>query len=180
MRIERFYRDLVIVAVALAAALYLAHSGHITDALSHFGEQVALGSFLTGIFFTSVFTLGPASVILAELAEMGSPLTVAFFGGLGAMFGDAILFLFVRDIFADDLREFLARHRFKLFTLPHLGFMRWLYPAMGALIIASPLPDELGLALLGLTKTKLAVLLPIAFVMNFLGILLVAEIAARL
>lgn len=178
MRIERLYRDLLIVGAALALTLYLSQTGFIAETLSRLEQQVAFGSFIAGIFFTSVFTLAPASIILAELSLMGSPLLVALFGGLGAMFGDAILFLFVRDIFAEDLRYFLKRHRIHLFTLPHFGFLRWLYPLVGALIIASPLPDELGLALLGITKTKLSLLLPLAFVMNFIGILGVGALAS--
>lgn len=178
MRIERFYRDLLIIAGGFALALLLTQSGFIDDTLSRFEERLALGSFLAGIFFTSVFTLGPASVVLAELSQVASPWSVALWGGLGAMFGDAVLFLFVRDVFADDLREFLKRHHIKLFALPHFGFLRWFYPVIGALIIASPLPDELGLTLLGLAKTKLVVLLPLTFVMNVLGILLVGGIAS--
>ena len=54
----------------------------------------------------------------------------------------------------------------------HFGFMKWLSPIIGALIIASPLPDEFGITLLGLSKLKIMVLLPIALVMNMLGIYL--------
>ncbi len=53
-------------------------------------------------------------------------------------------------------------------------------PMLDALIIASPLPDEFGVSLLGLSKVRVAVLLPIAFVMNFLGILAVAGVASVL
>jgi hypothetical protein len=52
----------------------------------------------------------------------------------------------------------------------HLGFMKWLSPIVGALIIASPLPDEFALTLMGLSKVRLAVLIPISFIMNMLGI----------
>jgi hypothetical protein len=87
------------------------------------------------------------------------------------MIGDLILFLFIRDRFADDLaasfKPSLARHILSSF---HLGFLKWLAPVVGALIIASPLPDELGLGLMGISKTKIAILLPVSFVMNFLGI----------
>jgi hypothetical protein len=41
---------------------------------------------------------------------------------------------------------------------------------LGALIIASPLPDEFGLALMGISRMRALVLMPISFVMNALGI----------
>jgi uncharacterized membrane protein YdjX (TVP38/TMEM64 family) len=180
MRVERLHRDLLIIAAGVAFSIWLSQSGLLADGLSHAGERAALASLVAGAFFTSVFTIAPATAVLAALAGTFPPLTIAFWGALGAMFADALLFLFVRDVFADDLREFLRRHHVRLTPLPHFGFLRWLYPLLGALIIASPLPDELGLALLGLTKTKLAVLLPLAFAMNFLGILALGALAASI
>jgi hypothetical protein len=101
---------------------------------------------------------------------------VFFWGGLGAMFGDLILFLFIRDRFADDLKKVFRPSSTKyLLKSLHFGFMRWLSPVIGAIIIASPLPDEFGITLLGMSKMKVIVLMPIAFVMNMLGIYLLIE-----
>jgi hypothetical protein len=50
--------------------------------------------------------------------------------------------------------------------------MKWISPILGALIIASPLPDEFGLALLGLSRTRISILIPVSFIMNFLGVYL--------
>jgi hypothetical protein len=179
MRFERLYRDLLFVLGGILLTILLIQLGMFEALRTSLAERVALGSFISGVFFTSVFTLAPAAVALAELMDLASPITVAWWGALGGMFGDAMLFLFIRDIFAEDLREFLDDHpRFRVFSQFHFGFLKWLYPLIGAVIIASPLPDELGLAMLGLTKTKLVILLPIAFAMNFLGILALGGIAA--
>jgi hypothetical protein len=48
---------------------------------------------------------------------------------------------------------------------------------LGAFIIASPLPDELGLTLMGMSKVRLAVLVPVSFVMNAVGIYLLVWFA---
>ena len=73
----------------------------------------------------------------------------------GAMLGDLIIFFFIRDRFADDIihsmKPSVSRHVLNSF---HLGFLKWISPILGALIIASPLPDEFGLTLLGLSKTR--------------------------
>ncbi|MBA3285846.1 MAG: hypothetical protein H0U27_12415 [Nitrosopumilus sp.] len=144
-------------------------------------EFTILGSFLAGIFFTSIFTVAPASIVLAELSTQHSPFIVALCGAAGAMVGDLIIFLFIRDRVSDDITYILKKIKFKkISSLFHLGFLRVLSPLIGALIIASPLPDELGIAMMGMSKMKTYLLIPIAFIMNFFGILGIAALAAIL
>src|SRR3954465_5337828 len=105
--------------------------------------QAYIGSFIAGIFCTSVFTLAPSAIALALIAHSTPPMMVALWGGLGAMLGDLFLFLFIRDIFAEDAESLSIVRRWKHALMrPHFGFLRWLIPVVGALIIASPLPDE--------------------------------------
>ena len=175
------WRDLVIIVLSIAVTVLLVHMGALEKLISIGEQQIYLGSFIAGIFFTSVFTLAPASIAFGEISKYADPLTIAMWGGLGAMFGDLLLFLFIRDIFVDDLQGLSYFRKLKRFVArPHLGFFRWLLPIIGALIIASPLPDELGLALLGLSKTKTLYILPIAFCMNFIGIFAIAVVAQHL
>ena len=44
-------------------------------------------------------------------------------------------------------------------------------PLVGAFIVASPLPDEVGLVMMGLSKVRTAWFVPTVFVLDFLGIL---------
>jgi hypothetical protein len=48
---------------------------------------------------------------------------------------------------------------------------RRVLPFIGALIIASPFPDEIGLALIGLSTLSRAQFLLLSYVMNTLGVL---------
>ena len=97
---------------------------------------------------------------------------------MGSVVGDFLIFMFVRARIARDA-EFLLRgpramrilHIFK-----HRRFRRVL-PWVGALIIASPFPDELGLALLGLSKLSNRYFFVISYAMNFLGIALIGLVA---
>ncbi len=167
---QEFTKDIFFVLIGVGVTLFLTWSGTLDVILSYFGNTV-IASFFSGIFFTSVFTLAPASVAFARLAGTAPIEMIALWGALGAMIGDLILFFFIRDRFADDLIHSLkpsfAKHLANSF---HLGFLKWLSPILGALIIASPLPDELGLTLLGLSRTRLIVLMPVSFLMNMLGI----------
>jgi hypothetical protein len=48
---------------------------------------------------------------------------------------------------------------------------------VGGLIIASPLPDELGISVWGFSKLKTAWFIPLSFFCNFVGILLIGAVA---
>ena len=163
-------KDLILIIIGGIIALGLAQVGLIEMIVNLLGGQ-AVASFFSGIFFTSAFTIAPASIALSDIAQHASVFTVAFWGALGAMCGDLILFFFIRDRFADDvihsLKPSLMKHIARSF---HLGFLKWLAPLIGAAIIFSPLPDEFGLALLGISKTRVALIIPISFVMNYLAI----------
>ncbi len=71
-----------------------------------------------------------------------------------------------------------AGKRIKL--LLKLKFFRWLTFLAGGLIIASPLPDELGISLLGFSKMKTSWFIPLSFAFNFIGILLIGWVAKAL
>lgn len=179
--IKNLKEDAVSVVVSIALAWFLISSGMIAQLLSTSGTGQVTQSFVAGMFFTSAFTIAPASVFLIQLTHDMSIYLIALFGGLGAMCGDLIMFLFIRDRLADDIRGvFRGKSAGRFLNSFHTGFWKWLGPVLGGLIIASPLPDEIGLSLLGLSKIRLRVLLPISFVMNFIGILALAGIASVL
>ena len=176
--------DACIITMSLVAGIMLARSNFVEQASLVFQGFVYLASFIAGLFFTSVFTIAPATVVLGELALSNSVFPVAAFGALGAMIGDLIIFYFVRSHASADLEYIVKsikwRERFWFFRgrLFKLKFMRFILPVAGALVIASPLPDEIGMAMLGLSKLKTSVVMLLSFSFNYLGILLVA-LAAR-
>jgi len=178
---QRLFRDFCIVVFSIILAYIFVRLNTINTFLNLTLELKILGSFFAGIFFTSVFTIAIASVALVELANSGSVFLVALCGALGALCGDLILFLFIRDTVSDDILKFINRtwrgHFLQSF---HFGFLKWLLPIFGGLIIASPLPDELGITLLGISKTQMKVLVPISFVFNFIGIILLVFVTKSL
>ena len=90
------------------------------------------------------------------------------------MFGDLVIFYFIRDRFSEDfINSFGSKFIKHFFSSFHVGFYKWLSPIIGALIIASPLPDELGITLLGFSKAKTVTLMLVSFIGNILGIYLI-------
>ena len=173
-------QDMAIIVLSIVIAVVLAKTGALADILTSSKESGRLGSFIAGIFFTSIFTVAPAAVTLGALAQADSIAQTALFGAFGAVLGDLIIFRFVRDRFSVHLMELLRERGGgrRTVTLFRLKSFRWLTFLAGGLIVASPLPDELGISLLGFSKLKTSLFIPLSFVFNFAGIFLIG-IAAR-
>jgi hypothetical protein len=174
-------RDLGVVVLSIVIAIILVETGVLRGLLASTEGLKLFGSFIAGLFFTSIFTTAPAMVTLGEIARSNSLWGTALLGGCGAMLGDLVIFRFVKNSLADDF-SFLVKHHYsrRMSVIFRMKFFRWFIAFLGALIIASPLPDELGLAMMGLTKIKTAVFIPISFALNTLGILIIGLIAKSL
>ena len=173
-------RDLGVIALSVIVAIILVKTDVIVSILTRTQELEFIGSFFAGLFFTSIFTTAPAIVTLGEIAQEYSLLLTAIAGGLGAVVGDLIIFHFVRDRFADHLTDLIktqggGRRLLKVFRRRS---SKWITFLVGGLIIASPLPDELGVTLLGFSKLKLEGFIIISFIFNTIGIVLIG-LAAR-
>ncbi|MDO8552213.1 MAG: hypothetical protein Q7S01_01635 [bacterium] len=175
-------RDLCVIALSIFVAVVLVKTEILIEILTATQERELLGSFIAGMFFTSVFTTAPAIVALGEIANANSIFLTAIFGGMGAVFGDLIIFRFIRDRFSKHLMELAGHWRAgrKVSAFLHLRFIRWFTFVIAGLIIASPLPDELGISLLGFSKVRMYWFIPLSFMFNGLGILLIGSIAKAL
>ncbi len=170
--------DTLILLGSIIVAVLMVCTGVVHSLAASFNELGVWGSFLAGTFFTSMFTTAPAIVVLAELSQSNSLVVVAIFGGLGAALGDYLIFRFVRDRVAEDTKFLLAHSKFtRLPKIFKTRLSRFMVPLVGALIIASPLPDELGLALLGMSKMNDRRFLLLSFLLNAGGILIIGLVA---
>lgn len=175
-------RDILIIAGSLSVAWALVETQALYALLASVRGLEFVGSFIAGIFFTSVFTTAPAIVALGEIARSNELLPVALLGGLGAVLGDLVIFRFVKDRFSTHVLE-LLKHRGigrRIGAFFRLKLFRWFSFFVGGLIIASPLPDELGIGLLGFSKMRLSSFIPLSFFFNFIGILLIGIVARSL
>ena len=174
--------DLVLIALSLLLAVWLLKSDVLSHLLTATQERELLGSFITGIFFTSVFTTAPATVTLGQIAQANSIWLTALFGALGAVLGDLAILRLFRQVFETHLTA-LLKHRGpirRLRAIFRLKLFRSFLLLIGGLIIASPLPDELGISLLGLSKAKRRTFILVSFSFNFIGILIIGLVAKSL
>ena len=172
------YKNLSVFAGSLVIALGLFFYEPFHLFLLHLGSLGYVGTFLTGILFVSTFTVATGIVILLSLSQTISPLTISIVAGFGAVVGDVIIFRFVKDNLLEEIMPLYKRlggnH---LSHVLHSRYFSWTLPVLGALIIASPLPDELGVSLMGISKMKTYHFLILSFLLNSLGIFFVVSVS---
>lgn len=168
-------------AVSIGVAYLLIRTEAVLTIISFAKEWEYLGVFFAGMMFTSAFTIAPATVVLGEIAAQNHLLSVAVVGGLGAAVADClILFLFENRIRLHLASTKDRGHYKRLMVFFSTPGMHIFGLVVGAILIALPLPDEIGLALMGLTHVKVSHLLPVAFVLNTIGVYLVGLAAIAL
>ncbi|HLP79052.1 MAG TPA: hypothetical protein VK158_00295 [Acidobacteriota bacterium] len=120
-----------------------AHIATFFDSLGYFGFAIL------GIFFAYGFTAAPATAIFMHLAPDYNIFLAAALGGVGAYAGDLMIFLFIRHSFKDEVRRLQQEQIVKSFRMKIPSKARQvLLAAFAGFVIASPLPDELGVAML--------------------------------
>jgi len=165
-------------AAGLVLFFFLLTIPQVSSFIKSIGTLGLLGAFIVGFFFVLTYTAVPAAYVLFELAKYNNALEVAIIAGAGAMLGDYIIFRFIRDKVLEELRPYLmklgtpkVKHLFKT------PYFAWFLPISGAIIIASPLPDEVGVGLLGASKMSNHRFLMLAYLLNAVGILFIVLLA---
>ena len=131
------------------------------------------GTFVAGIMFTYGFTVAPATAVFLILAQHQNIYLASLIGGLGALIGDLFIFSFIRRSFADEIRRLSREKIVKYFNGRLPGRLKeYLLPAVAGFVIASPLPDEIGVAMLAASKIiSIKLFSIVSYVLNTLGIL---------
>lgn len=173
------YPKLTLLAVSIILAYILFKNPLVENFVLGLGDLSYLGVFIAGLLFpfgfTTAFavgffvTLNPENFILYGLV-----------GAFGAMISNILIFSLIRFSFK---KEFLCLERrlekvkyVKEFEeLVNMTFSRrirhYLFYVIIGVIIASPLPDELGdIILAGMTKINVRILALITFILTFIGI----------
>lgn len=168
------YKNLTFLGISIILAISLSGYEPLHKFLLELGNLGYIGAFVAGILFVSTFTAATGAVILFVLAERLSPVEIGIIAGFGAMVGDFTIFKFVKDRLLEEVTPIYDRlGGAHLTALLHTKYFRWSLPVIGALIIASPLPDEVGVSIIGISKMKTYKFLLLSFVLNALGIFLV-------
>lgn len=172
------YKNTTLLGLSLIVFIFLVDTPIVHMVIRHVGTYGYLGSLVTGIFFVSTFTIAPASLVLFHLAQDYNPLIIAVTAGVGAVIGDLLIFRFFKDQIFVEFAPLMKRLKRTGFLEPFRSpYFAWVTPIMGALIIASPFPDEIGIGMMGLTKIKEWQFIALTFVLNTAGIFIIVLLA---
>lgn len=171
------YKNLTIVVIGIILAIILSRIDAFHSFLLHLGGFGYIGAFIAGMLFVSTFTVATSVLVLLILTETLSPIEIGLIAGLGAVVGDMTIFHFVKDNLSNEIEDIYHHmdrkgHFKKLF---HSKYFNWMLPIIGAIIIASPFPDELGVSLMGLSKMSTGKFILLSYLLNSLGIFLVVS-----
>lgn len=162
--------------ISLAAGILILRSPVVHDAIIHMGNFGVIGAFIAGIFFVMAFTVIPSAAVLLTLSETMNPFVLSLIAGAGGVCGDYMLMRYLRTETDELLRQVHQGDHFSIERILKSRLLHWLGPLIGALIIASPFPDELGITLLGITKLETKKFLLLTFILDTLGVFLIITV----
>ncbi|MBS3073759.1 hypothetical protein J4465_03115 [Candidatus Pacearchaeota archaeon] len=133
------------------------------------------GTFVSGIFLSWGFTAAPATAFLLILAKSQNILFASLIGGLGALIGDLVIFHFIRFSFKKEIACFEREKVIKWIRkkIPE-KIKHYLLVIFADIMLASPLPDEIGVTILATyNKLSVKVFSIMTYVLHAIGILII-------
>jgi uncharacterized membrane protein YdjX (TVP38/TMEM64 family) len=173
------YPNLTLFFLILIITIIFFRGGMLAEWISYFGEWKYIGAFFAGMFFVLTFSVAPALAALIIMADQMNAVMISLVAGIGATLGDYTILKFFEDRLFEELKEIFSkisgRNILKFHHIIHTKYFAWLGPVIGALIIASPFPDELGIAILGIYRLNPKKFALLSFLLNTGGIFLVVS-----
>ncbi|MCR4327509.1 MAG: hypothetical protein NUV46_02925 [Nanoarchaeota archaeon] len=142
------------------------------------GEINYLGDFIAGIFFTFGFTT-PLSIGYFIVTNPSNIFLSSIVAALGSVAGNLLIFKTIRFSFIDEFRELEKKKivkRIKKIIRNNKSVLirHYLVYIFAGFMLATPLPDELGISMLaGLTSIKPLKLAIISFILHVIPIFLI-------
>ncbi len=181
-RLFQFKYPKIAVLLLLIGLAYIIFSNKNVQAFVFSIEELKyLGSLIAGLLFSFGFTT-PFAVGYFLVAHPQNLIIHGIIGGFGALISDMIIFKTIKFSFTDEFNKLKKTKIINLIIKEidssfNKKIRNYLIFAFAGIIIASPLPDELGITMLaGLTKINSFVLAIISFAFNTLGILILLAI----
>jgi hypothetical protein len=170
--------SLYVISVIL---VYFLFSGYAYEPLHSILAFIGyFGTFFAGLLYPYALTSTTATGILLILGKQQSILVAGIIAGFGALISDIILFFFITRGFGDEIQK-LSKEKF-VQTLNRLipdSVRVYLLAGFAVILIASPLPTEIGIMLMASIKNmsvkKFAVIVYILHLSAIFIILLIGS-----
>ena len=174
------YPKLTLYALAIILAYFIFQIPSVTGFFSGASQLFFIVVFFSGFLYSAGFTTPIATGLFLSLSVL-SPWKYAFLAGFGALIADLGIFSLIRFSFMDEFEK-LENTSFVshviLFSHKFPKNLRVFFVYLFAfLIIASPLPDEVAIAILaGFTKIHSYAFIFVSYFANTLGIFILLSL----
>lgn len=166
------HKNLIMLIIGLCLAIVLIKSPLAPNLTPHLEQFGYFSAFLAGGFFASTFTVAIGVLAITAIAPLYNPLLLVIIGALGAVTTDFLIFKLVRHkakAHVDPIYSLFPYHQ-HVRKILHTKFFGWTLSLVGAIILASPLPDELGISLMGLSTIKNRQFFIISYLSHLFGL----------
>lgn len=168
---------LLILSIFIGYLIYKdGNNFHFHQILNHLGY---FATFIAGFFFVYGFTTGPSIAILLIISPLQNFWLASSSAFAGAFLGNLLVFRAMRISVAGELND-LSQNKLvkiiieKLEKYTPLFIRKYILPALAGFIAATPLPDELAVALVSWSKDiSMNTFVFFAFTINIFGIFLI-------
>jgi hypothetical protein len=133
------------------------------------------GIFIAGMMYSYSFTISAGALLLPAFLGQYSVATIAILGGLGGTFADIVIFRQLKGNLKQEVRSIGATGFMKAIKKIPLFRLNWFRDVLGFLVIISPLPDEIGVAIMASTHLSENTFRVISLIANIIGIYLLVN-----
>ncbi len=174
------YPKILVLVIIIVASYFIFKDPQIIHYLTVLEKYHYWGIFISGILLAFGFT-APLAIGLFIALNPANIFLAALIGGFGATLGDLFIFNIIKISFMDEFKKLEKTNLIKEIE-KDAGYFgtkpkHYLMYAFAGIIIASPLPDEAGVAMLsGLGKINQHALAILAFILHTLAIYLLLNI----
>lgn len=167
------YKGLTIIAISILLTFLLARNDYLNQTILGISSIPIVGAFVAGILYVSASTAPFGVFLLLGLSKTLSAPEIAITAGIGGAVADFVIFRFFRDDILVEIKPIYNKFGGQRITrLMQHKLLRWSLPLIGAFIIASPFPDEIGVSLMGLSKIKSYQFVLLSLTLDVIGVFL--------
>ncbi len=163
----KFYRDIVIFAAAIAVAVVITRSEGFRSLLLQLTPLSVVAELIAGGLYTSFLTVPISFSLLSVIAEHSNIYYIAAVGGVGATIGDYIIMRLIIHARQNMPISQPAKYSRVGKSMP----IQIALTIVGLLCLATPVPDEIAMGILGITKIRLSAFIMLVYPAKSLGIL---------
>lgn len=172
----------ILLILSIILAYYLFKNPFIGNLIENLKNFSYIGDFIAGGLLSFGF-FAPFAIGFFIIAKPENILLTVLIGGLGSSLADLLIFRFIKFSFINEFNDLkktnAIREINKIFDKNfNVRIRHYLLYIFAGILIATPLPDEIGVSMLaGLTTIKQKILFITSFILHCLAILVILKLS---